>query len=255
MKVTTNYNLKKPDANTDLVNIEDLNGNFDIIDEKLFAVIQAWEDFKASGGEIGGAIKGVTGTTGHRFLEHTGVFNNRNALLRISTANMNGYPAIINMVEDLDNPDNGNGFVFVLGNGKSGDAYRNSFLRPVNSAYGAGTVNLGSPSFPWDDIFLRGVYKASNGYNRLSNGMILQWGEINLTGTSAQSSNEWPIFPISFPTQCLSIVGTASPRDGNTNPVACNFYIDKVDKNKYHYRVTGASASVSTNIQWMAIGY
>lgn len=35
MKFTTNYNLKKPDAKTDLVNIDDLNFNMDQIDLEL----------------------------------------------------------------------------------------------------------------------------------------------------------------------------------------------------------------------------
>lgn len=43
MKHTDNYNLRKPEG-TDLVNIEDLNTNMDIIDEKIQVVTQAEYD-------------------------------------------------------------------------------------------------------------------------------------------------------------------------------------------------------------------
>ena len=59
MLKTTNYQMNKPELTDSPPDITVLNGNFDIIDEKLFAVIKAWEDFKASGGTIGGAYLGA----------------------------------------------------------------------------------------------------------------------------------------------------------------------------------------------------
>lgn len=251
MKFTTNYNLKKPDANTDLVNIEDLNENFETIDEKLFEALKTLKDFFANGGEIGGAITFPKGIT--RQISQKIGLRSKDYTQRSGISNYNGYPCWATVIEDPDDDNNTNGLLFMLGSG-SGDAYNDNYLRPLKMGY-AQKNNIGSATVPWDDIFLRGVYKTSNGYNRLSNGMIIQWGEIVLTGASAQSSNEWPLFPVSFPTQCLIVVGNASPRDNNTNAVPCYFYMDVVDKNKYHYRLGGATQSTTTKIQWMAIGY
>lgn len=61
MQTTKNYKFKKPELTDSPPDITVLNGNFDVIDEKLFAVIQAWEKFKDSGGEIGGEISTPTG--------------------------------------------------------------------------------------------------------------------------------------------------------------------------------------------------
>lgn len=285
-----------------------------------------WVSFRASGGIISGPIQGVEGTNEHRFLEHTGVFNSRNAQTRVVSANVNGYPSIVLGINDLDNTAIKNGLVYLLGDG--GSTYTHNYLRPIaasdgtienrlgsrsypwNNLYmkngflygtggsmvmeaylgkdiilstsrstdsragqlvfinndrelcfratggtGASKVDLGNPTVPFKDIFIGNCIKTENGYTKLSNELIIQWGEIKLTGTSAQSSNEWPKFPISFPNTCINIVGVASARDANTNPVACNFYIDRHDSSKYHYRISGATNSTATNIQWMAIGY
>jgi len=170
------------------------------------------KDFFDNGGKVGGAIKGVEGTNGHRFLEHTGVFNGRNSLMRISTANVNGYPAIINMIEDKDTPSNGNGFVFTLGNGKGGDQYRNSFFRPISKAYGSGSMNLGSPSFPWDDLWLGQHSKASNGHTKLPNGFILQWGTVAAWAGTGGSVYKRITLPISFSNTNYFIVANVVPQ-------------------------------------------
>lgn len=97
--------------------------------------------------------------------------------------------------------------------------------------------------------------KETNGYKKLPNGFIEQWGEIVLTGTQAQSNNAYPNFPIAFPNECLHIEGNASPRDVNTNTVSCSFYIEKNTNGNFHYRLGGATSSSTTKIQWKAIGY
>ena len=56
MQTTKNYKFKKPELTDSPPDITVMNFNWDTIDEKLFAVIQAWENFKANGGEIGGII-------------------------------------------------------------------------------------------------------------------------------------------------------------------------------------------------------
>lgn len=243
MLTTTNYKLKKPELSDSPPDITATNTNWDTVDINLKDAQNKatdWDTFKKVGGEIVGPVKGVTGTNGHRFFEHTGVFNSRNALLRMNTANMSGYPALINLIEDLDNPNNNNGFLFALGNGKNGDAYKDSFLRPVYSAYGAGSVNLGSPSIPWDDIYLKGSSKATNGYTKLPNGFILQWG------VNAGLQTGWGTsFPIAFPTACVTIIPVCTSSNiaiKITSKSATNFVID-----------VGTTTGVGLN--YLAIGY
>lgn len=200
-------------------------------------------DFFNNGGIVGGPIRGPEGTSGQRFLEHTGVFNGRNALLRMNTANMSGYPALINLIEDLDNSNNNNGFLFALGNGKNGDAYKDSFLRPVYSAYGAGSVNLGSPSVPWDDVYIKGVLKATNGYNKLTNGFIEQWGVATVTGTTLAIT-----LPIQYTTRHsntqVTIVDTAIT-DGTTTAWVVGQNLTSIT----------IRVSKPCTVQWKSIGY
>lgn len=53
MLITKNYKFKKPELTDSPPDITVMNPNWDDIDDKLFKVIQAWEDFKANGGEVG----------------------------------------------------------------------------------------------------------------------------------------------------------------------------------------------------------
>lgn len=62
MLTTKNYKLKKPELTDSPPDITVMNPNWDLVDEKLFAVIQAWEEFKKNGGEIGGVLKANFGS-------------------------------------------------------------------------------------------------------------------------------------------------------------------------------------------------
>jgi len=266
MLTTTNYKFKKRELTDSPPDITTTNSNWDTVDalfRELSDARDTWETFKTGGGVIGGPMKGTPGTTGHRFLEHTGVFNSRNALLRMSTANMSGYPALINLIEDLDNSNNNNGFLFVLGNGKSGDAYKDSFLRPVYSAYGAGSVNLGSPSVPWDDIYLSGSSKATNGYTKLPNGLILQWGINDITVPKGGANAALFSLPISF-TQNYGLFGIAQASlnvsGGNaayTDAITCVCTV--TDKSQVRIGVSDNGnklpSSLTFRINWVVMSY
>jgi hypothetical protein len=55
--------------------------------------------------------------------------------------------------------------------------------------------------------------KATNGYQRLPGGLILQWATGNASNGAGASNN----FPIAFPTACLAIVSTHQGTDGTVN--------------------------------------
>lgn len=146
------------------------------------------DDFFGNGGEVGGPITGLVGANSHRFMEHIGIFNSRNAKVRTGTGNINGYPAFSYLIEDLDNNDNDNGIVFLLGDGVSVDSRAQSVFRPYkNYDDNIKGATLGSPNIPWTDIFLKGFNKIGNsGRSKLPNSMMMQWGNIypdTTTGT------------------------------------------------------------------------
>jgi cytoskeletal protein CcmA (bactofilin family) len=88
---------------------------------------------------------------------------------------------------------------------------------------------------------------SANGYQKLPNGMILQWGKVTSSGTFS--------FPMAFPTACLQIVAGNSDAQGT--------YSD----NAFAYPVTaatfyaGAKSAVNSNsltsygVSYIAIGY
>ena len=241
MQQTTNYKFKKPELTDSPPDITVFNGNFDIIDEKLFAVIKAWEDFKANGGEIGGDIT-----------------INTDSKIDLSQGNLRGEKGNVTLEANADN-------VILIKTKRSTDDREvtitivnndsEACVRP-NGATGANKVDLGNPTVPFKDIFLGLPNIATDGHSRLVNGLIIQWGEITLTGSNSQSINEWPKFPISFPTTCINIVGTACSRDSNTNATSNRFYITRNNNSSFHYRLSGGDTNTSTTtVQWIALGY
>lgn len=71
----------------------------------------------------------------------------------------------------------------------------------INAAaanFSTNTLALGVPSI--------GTTAGSNGYSRLTNGLLIQWFTASVVNTGAQSFN----FPIAFTTACFSLTGTYS---------------------------------------------
>ena len=81
---------------------------------------------------------------------------------------------------------------------------------------------------------------ASNGYQKLTNGFIIQWGWYN---GNAYVDN-YPTFPIAFPNACLQVVGEAT--DGG------NFSILAMSKTNFRYH---DAAVAGGDMRWIAIGY
>jgi cytoskeletal protein CcmA (bactofilin family) len=90
---------------------------------------------------------------------------------------------------------------------------------------------------------------SSNGYTKLPNGLIMQWGSSTSISTGETTVN----FPIPFPNQCYSI--TSTPIDGNgSNP----YFPSTGNRNlsSFNYSVYNTSATrVIQVIYWQAIGY
>ena len=84
----------------------------------------------------------------------------------------------------------------------------------------------------------------ASGFQKLPGGLIIQWGYLNDQATTRN-------FPITFPNQCVSIVGSES-WDSYTNggePV----YVWAVSSSQF--RIRQGNVANNANIYWQAIGY
>lgn len=186
---------------------------------------------------VGGTIVGTTGSNGHRAFEHTALINSRNVLVRNGSANMNGFPSFSIVIEDKDNDANTNGVFYNLGNSSNDNSFR-----PLNVSTNTCKNSLGSITAPWDDIYLRGKVIGTNGYAKLPNGMILQWGTDGITQESVAV-----VFPIQFPNACFSV--SITPYTTTHSYGSCSVAVD----NNKQFTYTKQYASLM--IKWIAIGW
>ena len=87
---------------------------------------------------------------------------------------------------------------------------------------------------------------ADDGYVKLDNGLIMQWGQCAVSGTT-----DTVTFPIAFSTACLNVVATAfrsGTTGGLTNAVGINTLPTTTT-------VVFNTASIWTSIFWQAIGH
>lgn len=229
MQETINYNLKKPEAN-DNVNIDDLNLNFDIIDEKLFAVIQAWEKFKASGGEISGNLSAIQLATkspsnNYRWTEET---------------HNTGYK----IISSNTNPSTGD--------------WREEFIMAHDGFAPKNDKVLGTSENPWNDIFIKGVSKNTNGYTKLPNGFIMQWGQIDITISNANNGAITATLPIAFSTSVISFGAICSGNSfgwGNSDLIIGNAGCSNTTIRWTCSTRNGANVNGSVQVTWWVLGY
>jgi hypothetical protein len=106
----------------------------------------------------------------------------------------------------------------------------------------AGTYTNTLPTITATLLADAGLSNASNGYQKFSNGLIVQWG-LTTTTTSPQTVT----FPIAFPTACLNVQATATGTSTNT----ANTIVYTITTTNF----IGATANVLCNFYWVAIGY
>ncbi|WJV67489.1 phage tail protein [Pectobacteriaceae bacterium CE70] len=95
---------------------------------------------------------------------------------------------------------------------------------------------------------------ADNGYQVLPNGLILQWGTLSMTSTSANTYTILPfLFPITFPTALCSISG--SIRTGLAGDAYTSFSFEKATNAGATLYYTTAGTDMFPTINWMAVGY
>lgn len=103
---------------------------------------------------------------------------------------------------------------------------------------------IGSENYPVSELWLGERSIAENGYSKLPNGLIIQWGR----GMVNESNSGVYHFPVSFPNDCLAI-----GLSGSWNSTRDYFLrMGRVSKSTYGQY----SSSVEYNeVSWIAIGY
>lgn len=97
---------------------------------------------------------------------------------------------------------------------------------------------------------------SANGYVKFANGLILQWGQ----ALSSQSHSTKNNFPISFPSECYSVVLTPAWRAGNSNwSPNGNWYTDQIgikyfDREGFYGGSYSAVGVINTRMFFVAIG-
>ena len=232
MLTTKNYKLKKPELTDSPPDITVMNFNWDTIDEKLFAVIQAWENFKANGGEFGGNIVRVNHEKQYDWIFGHSGFTDKSAMIslkdRVTQATM--------------------GLNFNLKPGVS------SSISPISN----GEMDFGLPNYTFKDIYVGSVSKNSNGYNKLTNGMIYQWGQVDVTMSQANNGAITVTFPTAFTTFIRSFGAICSGNSfgwGNSDIIVGNAGCSNNDIRWSCSTRNGSNVNGKAQVTWWALGY
>lgn len=189
-------------------------------DNNLLALLRSWEEFKTNGGEIGGDIT-LSGLL--KFNDNVYVKANNNELALGS-------------------------------NGKNQVIMNTTELRPTSNE----VMNLGADLSRWKDLWLGDYSKNTNGYTKLPNGLILQWGLATIKTSSGGGKVE-VTYPISFPNSPLA-QSTQIKNCGNDYTATRIVTIGRAWRTGITIlaqQVSGTIITDNTNceIGWIALGY
>ena len=143
---------KIDDLDKALAKIDNIDADLNRIDA-LEPQVASWVDFKKNGGAINGNLLAIQ-------LATTSLSNNYRW---VEETHSTGYK----IISSNTNP-------------SSGD-WREEFIMAYDGFAPKNNKVLGTSENPWNDVFIKGVSKSLNGYTKLPNGLILQWGYISVS--------------------------------------------------------------------------
>ena len=217
-----NFNLQdfKDDFNALNSEIEENKTLTDSEISRLKEIANTWETFKNTGGTIGGNVK----------------FNNNNIEITNNIIQSNLSELALN-----DNNNYGYATVVLKNKGQGIGEF---------TAREGQNIDLGSPSVGFQDVYIQGLSKDVNGYTKLPNGMIMQWGQSGIS--SGQVSNTIS-FPIVFPNKFFSLTCNLTGSE-TVNPVDCMYSVGNITASYFniHYN---KPRNEYQGLSWIAIGY
>lgn len=108
------------------------------------------------------------------------------------------------------------------------------------------TVGNGADQLP--DMSFFAAVKLGNGYFRLPNGMILQWG----FGAFAQKTTTTVVLPIEFPTTGVVVLACK----GASLPLTGEYSVGAQYRDKASFNLTNTGPDTTKQgIYWLALGY
>ena len=94
---------------------------------------------------------------------------------------------------------------------------------------------------------------ASNGYQKLPSGLIIQWGELgSLLSNTAGTKSTVITFPVSFPTGCLNVYATPG---GSDTPLSVGVVATYWMSSGFGVSFQNTRTDQGVSARWLAIGY
>lgn len=114
-----------------------------------------------------------------------------------------------------------------------------------------GKVDLGASTFPWKDVWVGSYANSENGYCKLTNGLILQWGKASI---EAGYSSGAGYFPIAFPEKCFFVVANPWITQGHNYSISSPLGL-LIKDNTHFTSQTWEVNNGKVEYTWFAIGY
>ena len=139
-------------------------------------------------------------------------------------------------------------------------AVSNSAKADLSNITGLGNLlNLDGSGSGLDADLIRGLpadftsNKATNGYTKLPNGLIIQWGYISMSSSQGSNGMKTVYFPLTFPNALyLLIIGPPESTDAVSSGYV--YYSEYSDKSSFDFEYEDAYGAYVYH-KWLAIGY
>ena len=248
-------------------------------------IIDTWTQFKNNGGEVGGAIISksyvksnenfcstgtndvglISGASGIKYSSTTKLlYPTEQDTIDLGSSYWRWKTLYAASVGIDDNSSNDESRIkttkpkLALGANEKGiilDLKEEMSVRPWSAQ--KDTFTLGTYGVRFKDLYLSGSSVSANGYTKLPNGLIMQWGTWTNTPTTTSNSTTFTInFPTSFPSACIHVQPYASAfaTSGNWAPQSCASAISDYSASNFKFKF-GTTANIKNELKWIAIGY
>ncbi len=116
-------------------------------------------------------------------------------------------------------------------------------------------TNLGNSSIRYRDIWVGASSTNTNGYTKLQNGLMLQWGTQTQTGIGMKVIEYVATYPTAFPTNCIRVIPFVGGTTESGSPGQVDVRLQTVGQTNFNYQVMPNEYTKSFVLHYLAIGY